>query len=97
MMVVMISSHGASWSFHAAAGDKVFINEMLSPQAERSNQALAHLVRECRWLFGDRRIVIFNHSHHEWLEVLHDGAGNIKGVEPYDGPIPIAREENWDE
>lgn len=96
MMVVMLSSHGAAWTFFATAGDKLFMVETTSPPDENMSEALKHLVRESRWMFGDRRIVFMN-RHDDWMEVLHDGAGNIKGFEPYDGPVPEQQEDYVDE
>lgn len=94
MMVVMLSSHGASWTFYATAGDKVFLVETVHPPDERLPAAMAHMVRECRWLFGDRRIVYMNRDD-DWIEIFHDGAGNLKGFEPYDGPVPLDQQETY--
>ena len=96
MMVVMLSSHGGSWTFHAAAGDKVFLVENTHPKDEDVGAAMAHMVRESRWMFGDRRIV-YRNRHGDWMEVLHDGTGRITGFEKYDGPVPIEQEEFNDE
>jgi len=93
MMCVLISSHGASWTFYATAGDKLFMIETTSPDGDNRNASLAHLVREARWLFGDRRMIFMNPAG-KWTEVLHDGAGNIKGAEPYDGPVPQRQDDD---
>lgn len=87
MMVVMMSSSGASWQMFAAMGDKVFLIETTHPPEEHERDALAHMVRECRWMFGNLRIVYLDRRH-EWVEVLHNGAGKILDTEPYDGPVP---------
>jgi creatinine amidohydrolase/Fe(II)-dependent formamide hydrolase-like protein len=95
MMAVLISSHGGSWTFYASAGDKLFLIETTSPDGDHRDASMAHMVREARWLFGDRRMIVLN-EHGQWFEVLHDGAGNIKGTERYDGPVP-QRQDNDDE
>ena len=92
MMVVMLSSSGASWAFYATAGDKVFLVETAKAKPGMEDTALSHMVRECRWMFGDRRI-IFLDATDDWMEVLRDGTGTIRGYEPYDGPIPVQTEE----
>jgi len=87
MMVVMLSSNGGSWTFYATVGDKVFMIETSRPPEDKLNAAVEHMVRECRWMFGDRRIIFLTRDD-DWVEVLHDGAGHIKGYEPYIGPVP---------
>jgi hypothetical protein len=94
MIAVMISSSGASWTFYAAAGDKVFLVENKSPPDDKLGEAMEHLIREARWMFGDQRIIMLNRDD-DWVECIHDGAGHIKGFEQYDGPIP--QEEADDE
>lgn len=91
-MAVMISSSGAAWSFYAAAGDKLFLVENQSPPDDKLGEAMHHLLREARWMFGDRRLVYLNRES-KWVEVLHDGTGTIKGFEPYTGPVPVQQEE----
>lgn len=88
MIVVMLSSTGSSWTFYAAAGDKVFLVETKSPTSGKEAEAIEHMVRECRWMFGDRRIVYMNRDD-DWVEVLHDGTGKVRGFEKYDGPVPV--------
>lgn len=95
MMVVLISSHGASWTFYATAGDKVFMVETTSPPGDNRDASMTHMVREARWLFGDRRLIFMNAAG-VWFEVLHDGAGNIKGTEVYDGPVPQQQENDYE-
>lgn len=94
MIVVLLSSHGASWTFYASAGDKVFLVETRSPPGDSRAEALGHMVRECRWMFGDLRIVYMN-GDDDWVEIIHNGTGNIVGYEPYDGPVPEQRD--WEE
>lgn len=96
MMVVMLSSHGASWTLFTATGDKVFLVETRFPQDEQVAASMAEMVRECRWLFGNLRIIFMNRND-DWMEVIHDGAGHIKGYEPYDGPVPLEQEKSSDE
>jgi hypothetical protein len=93
MMVVMLSSHGASWTFYETAGDKVFIMETKSPERAIRAEVLEYLVRECRWMFGDRRIVLGIPAG-RWIELLHDGTGTLKGMEPYDGPVPQQQDDD---
>lgn len=95
MIVVMLSSSGASWTFYATQGDKVFLVETKTPHRGKEAEAVAHMVRECRWMFGDRRIVYMNRDD-EWMEVLHDGTGRVRTFEKYDGPVPL-EEETFDE
>lgn len=91
MISVLIASNGATWTFYATAGDKVFLVETRSPASDNRNLALAQMVRECRWMFGDRRVIYFNDDD-QWVEILHNGTGNIVAFEPYDGPVPIYEE-----
>lgn len=91
MMAVLISSTGICWTFYSLQGDKLFMVEAKTPHPDLDLKGIQHMVRECRWMFGDRRIVYMNRDGH-WMEVLHDGAGNFKGYEPYDGPIPVQEE-----
>lgn len=93
MMTVLISSHGAAWTFYAAAGDKVFLVETVHPEDAMTGEAMAYLMREARWLFGDRRLVYLNRDG-KWMEVIHDGTGLIKGFEPYDGPVPQQEQDH---
>jgi hypothetical protein len=95
MIAVMISSSGASWTFYAAAGDKIFLIENMSPPDDKTGEAMQHLVRESRWLFGDRRIVYQNRDK-KWMELLHDGTGRLWDIIHYDGPVPIQQETNPD-
>ena len=91
MMVVLLSSKGATWAFYASAGDKVFLVETRSPDSDSRAEALGDMVRECRWMFGDLRIVYMN-GEDDWIEILHNGTGHIVGYEPYDGPVPQQRD-----
>ena len=93
MMVVMMSSHGAAWTFFAGAGDKVFLVETKSPAGDSRAQALGEMVRECRWMFGDQRIIYMNRDD-DWIEILHNGTGHIVGLEPYHGPVPEQRDDD---
>lgn len=88
MIAVMISSKGSSWSFFAQQGDKIFLVENARPAEYNRDETLQQLVRDARWMFGNYRIVYFDHED-EWIEVLHDGAGNLKSFERYDGPVPV--------
>lgn len=92
MIAVMISSSGASWTFYAAVGDKVFLVENTAPPEDKVGEAIEHLIREARWMFGDQRIVYLNRDD-RWMEVLHDGAGHLKDIIRYDGPIPTDPQE----
>lgn len=92
-MIIMIGFARGQWEFFAHAGDKVFIVEAVSPPSDMRDEALKHLVKEARWVFGDRRIIVFGVDD-EWTELLHDGAGNLKGIENYDGPVPELEEYN---
>ena len=91
MIAVLISSSGASWTFYAAVGDKVFLVQNQSPPGDKTEEAFAHLIREARWMFGDQRIVFLNRED-DWQEVIHDGAGHLKDIVAYDGPIPTEEE-----
>ena len=93
MISVLISSTGAAWTFFAAAGDKIFLAETKSPAGENRDLALAHMIRECRWMFGDRRVIYFDRND-DWVEVLHNGAGDVVGTEPYDGPVPEQEDDD---
>lgn len=100
MIAVLISSTGAAWTFYATVGDKVFLIETKRPSDDQRNEALAHMVRECRWMFGNLRIICLRgdkkgDSH--WIEVLHDGTGRIVDFEIYDGPVPQQEKEFSDE
>lgn len=95
MIAVMISSSGASWTFYAQAGDKIFLIENTSPPGDKVSEAMAHLVRESRWLFGDRRLV-YKNSDEKWIELLHDGTGRLWDMIDYDGPVPVQQETNPD-
>lgn len=92
MMIVLMSSKGATWTFYAAAGDKIFLVETRSPISDQRAEALGDMVRECRWMFGDQRVIYMN-GDDDWIEILHNGTGNIVGYEPYDGPVPYQWEE----
>jgi hypothetical protein len=93
MIVMMQSSVGGCWTFFASAGDKVFLVETKSPDDDKARVSMEEMVRECRWLFGDRRIVYMNRED-DWMEIYHNGAGHITGFEPYDGPVPVDFGEN---
>lgn len=95
MIAVLISSTGAAWTFYAAAGDKVFLVETKKPPDDQRNEAMAHMVRECRWMFGGLRIICMRGDN--WVEALHDGTGRVVGFEPYDGPVPQKEKEFADE
>lgn len=90
-MIITLAAFGGTWEFFATAGDKVFIVETRSPPSDRRDDSIKHLIQEARWVFGDRRIVLFTFDD-EWFELIHDGAGNLKAIEPYDGPIPSMEE-----
>jgi hypothetical protein len=91
MMSVIWSSHGSQWTFYAAAGDKVFLVENKRASDEEMPAAISHMIREARFLFGDKRMIVLTKDD-DWVEVLHDGAGHIMGFEAYEGPVPEQEE-----
>jgi len=95
MIAVMISSSGVSWTFYCHAGDKVFLVENGEAAEGKREEAMEHLIREARWMFGDLRIVFFTRDD-EWKELIHDGAGHLKEIVDYDGPVPEQQEETDD-
>lgn len=90
-MIIMLGFMKGQWEFFTHAGDKVYLVETVSPPCDVRDAAIKHLVKEASWVFGDRRIIVFTQDD-DWLELLHDGAGNHKGTEEYDGPVPELEE-----
>lgn len=88
MTTVLITSSPASWIFYATAGDKVFLIERNCAPTDKVEEAMSHLIRDCRWMFGDLRIIYMD-GDDDWVEVLHDGAGHLIRFETYEGPIPV--------
>jgi biotin carboxylase len=95
MIAILISSAGSRWTFYAHAGDKVFLVEDTPPPDDRAEEAMAYMLREARWMFGDFRLIVINRNG-AWVEVLHDGTGRVIGMIPYDGPVPTRQEEDID-
>ena len=94
MMSVLISSEGAAWTFFSLDDDKLFLVETVHPKGGINDKSAGHLIRECRFLFGDKRIIYYD-ADDEWIELLHDDTGHFTGIEPYGGQPPTSPEEEF--
>ncbi len=88
MIAIMISSSGASWEFFATQDNKVFMVEQSAIPEGKEQEALGHLMLECRWMFGDDKQVIVLDDNDEWQTITTEDDLS-HGYEPYTGEVPV--------